>query len=59
MYTEKYILVKNVYKSAKLLKVDRNSIQDEDRPDWPTMTSKPEVVDSVFEFISVDYRVHL
>ena len=54
MCREKYVLVKNVYKWAKLFKEGQNSIQDKDRP---TMVSTPEMVDSVNAPILADRRV--
>ena len=41
------------HKLAKLFKEDRNSIQDEDRPDRPTIASTPEMVVSFNMLIMV------
>ena len=49
-------LSKNVYRWAKLFK-GWYSIQDEKRPDRPTIVSTPEMVYSVNEFILADRRV--
>ena len=55
MCMEKHVLVKNVYKWAKLFKEDQNSIQDESG--WPTMASTLEMVDLVNALILADKRV--
>ena len=47
MWTEKHILIKNVYKWAKLFKEGRNSIQDEGSSNRFPMASTPEMVYSV------------
>ena len=54
---EKHILVKNLYKGAKLFNEIRNSIQVEDRPGRPSLASTPKMVDSVNELILGEGRV--
>ena len=58
MCSEKDVLVKNVYKWAKLFKEGRNSIQDKDRPGKPIKVSTTEMVDSINVLTSVD-RKHI
>ena len=48
---------KNVYKSAKLFKKGRSSIENEDRPGRPTEVRSPEVIESVNDLIQSDRRV--
>ena len=56
MCTKKHISVKKK-KKKKVYKWAQNSIQDEDRPSRPTMTSTLEMVDSVNALILVNRRV--
>ena len=59
MCMEKHVLVKHVYKWAKLFKEGSNNIQNEDSSERPTMVSTPEMGDSVNALILADRRVTL
>ena len=56
MCTEKYLLIKNVYKMGKLFKDGRKSIQDGDKPGRPIMARSPEMVVSINSLFVADKR---
>ena len=58
IYTVKHVLVKNVYTWAIYLKECRNRIQEEHRPDRPSVASTPEMMNSVNALILVKTHHH-
>ena len=55
--TEKYVSVKNDFKSFKLFKEGRNDFQDKDRLRRPIIASTPEMVDFVNALILAHIKV--
>ena len=59
MYGEARPIKHNAYKRAKVLKQSRDSIQDENRPYWPTLASTLRMAVSVTAFIFIDRNVSI